>query len=72
MDARTSLPYFKGVPRQRGRGLGSLAGTVVSTAFPILKKYYVPAAKRIGRDLFETGASEVGNVLSGKTNIKKR
>ena len=35
------------------------------------KKYFVPAAKRIGRDLFETGASEVGNVISGKTNIKK-
>ena len=45
---------------------------MVRTAFPILKNYFVPAAKIIGRDLFETGASEVGNNLSGKTNIKKR
>ena len=30
------LPHFSGVPRQRGRGLGALAGTIARTAFPIL------------------------------------
>ena len=40
-----NLPYFKGVPRQRGRGLGALARTVARTTLPILKKYVLPAAK---------------------------
>ena len=40
------LPHFSGVPRQRGRGLGALAGTIARTAFPILKRFVVPAAKK--------------------------
>ena len=39
------LAHFSGVPRQRGRGLGALAGTIARTAFPILKRFVVPAAK---------------------------
>ena len=41
-----NLPYFKGVPRQRGRGFGALARTVARTTLPILKKYVLPAAKK--------------------------
>ena len=66
-----NLPYFKGVPRQRGRGFGALARTVARTTLPILKKYVLPAAKKIGRDVIESAIPEIGGVLSGQTSIKK-
>lgn len=65
------MPYFKGVPRQRGRGFGAFAGTVVRSAFPILKKYVIPVAKQIGRDVIEAAVPEIGNIISGKSNLKR-
>ena len=38
--------------------------------FPSLKKYIVPAAKRIGADLFEIAAPEIGEVVSGRKKLK--
>ena len=46
------LPYYKGIGRQRGRGFGAPAQFIGGTAIPFLKKYIVPAAKRVGADLF--------------------
>ena len=66
-----NLPYFKGVPRQRGRGFGALARTVARTTLPILKKYVLPAAKKNGRDVIESAIPEIGGVLSGQTSFKK-
>ena len=66
-----NLPYFKGVPLQRGRGFGALAKTVARTTLPILKKYVLPAAKNIGRDVIESAIPEIGGVLSGQTSIKR-
>ena len=37
---------------------------------PLLKKYIVPAAKRIGANLFEIAAREIGEVFSGCKKIK--
>ena len=71
MAGYNSLPYFSGVRRQRGRGLGAFAGTVARSAFPILKKYFVPAAKRIGKDLIEAAIPQIDEVMSGRSNIKK-
>ena len=47
------LPYYKGIGRQRGRGFGALAQVIGRTAVPFLRKYIVPAAKRVGVDLLE-------------------
>ena len=66
-----SLPYFKGVPRQRGRGIGALASTIARFSFPILKKFVVPAAKKIGRDFVQAAAPEIGEVLAGRSSVKK-
>ena len=66
-----SLPYFKGVPRQRGRGIGALASTTARFSFPILKKFVVPAAKKIGRDFVQAAAPEIGEVLAGRSSVKK-
>ena len=37
---------------------------------PFIKKYIVPAAKRIEADLFENAAPEIGKVVSGRKKSK--
>ena len=68
MVADSDLPYFRGYSRQRGRGFGELAQTIGRTAIPFLRRYVVPAAKRVGADLLDMAAPEIGNVLTGKKN----
>ena len=64
------LPYYKGIGRRRGRGFGALAQVIGRTAIPFLRKYIVPAAKRVGADLFEFVVPEVADVVSGKKKFK--
>ena len=64
------LPYCKGIGRQGGRGSGALAQVIGRTAIPFLRKYIVPAAKRVGVDLLEFAVPEVADVVSGKKNFK--
>ena len=73
MVAQNSADFliFGGNARQRGRGFGALAQTLGRTAIPFIKKYIVPAAKRIGADLFEIAAPEIGEVVSGRKLLKK-
>ena len=68
MDAPNTLelPYYKGIGRQRGRGFGALAQVIGRTAIPLLRKYIVPAAKRVGADLLEFAVPEVAEVVSWK------
>ena len=70
MVADSDLPYFRGYSRQRGRGFGVLAQTFGRTAIPFLRRYVIPAAKRVGADLLDIAAPEIGNVLTGKKNFK--
>ena len=68
------FPTFRGQARQRGRGFGALAQTLGRTAIPLIKKYIVPA-KRVGEDLIDIAAPEIGEVVSGRKkteNICKR
>ena len=64
------LPYYRGIGRQRGRGFGALAQVIGRTAIPFMRKYIVPAAKRVGADLLEFAVTEVADVVSGKKNFK--
>ena len=68
--ADSDLPYFRCYSRQRGRGFGAFAQTIGRTAIPFLRRYVVPAAKRVGADLIELAAPEIGNVLSGRKKFK--
>ena len=68
--SREELPYYKGVGRQRGRGFGALAQVTERTAYPFLKKYVVPAARRIGADMLGFALPAIADVVSGKQNIK--
>ena len=62
--------YYRAVGRQRGRGIGALAQVIGRTAIPFLRKYVVPAAKRIGADMLEFAAPETGEVITGRKSFK--
>ena len=68
---QVEIPYYRGVGRQRGRGFGALAQIIGRTAIPFLRKYIVPAAKRVGADLLEFAVPEIAEVVSGRKNFKK-
>ena len=67
---QTEIPYYRAVGRQRGRGFGALAQIIGRTAIPFLRKYVVPAAKRVGADLLEFAVPEIAGVVSGRKNFK--
>ena len=64
------IPFYRGVGRQRGRELGAFLQVIGRTAIPFLRKYIVPAAKRVGADLLEFAVPEIAEVVSGKNNFK--
>ena len=70
VSRQVEIPYYRGVGRQRGRGFGALAQVIGRTAIPFLRKYVVPAAKRIGADMLEFAAPEIGEVISGRKSFK--
>ncbi len=69
---QVEIPYYRSVDRQRGRGFGALAQVKVigRTAIPFLRKYIVPAAKRVGADLMEFVVPDIAEVVSGRKNFK--
>ena len=52
-SGRVVIPCYRAVGREKGRGLGALAQVIGRSAIPFLRKYVVPAAKRVGADLLE-------------------
>ena len=67
---QVEIPYYRAVGRQRGRGFGALAQVIGRTAIPFLRKYVVPAAKRVGANLLEFAVPEIAEVVSGRKNFK--
>ena len=67
---QVEILYYRAVGRQRGRGFGALAKVIGRNAIPILRNYIVPAAKRVGADLFEFVAPKIGEVISGRKSFK--
>ena len=67
---QVEMPCCRGFGGQRGRGFGALAQLIGRTAIPFLRKYIVPAAKRIGADILEFAAPETGEVTSGRISFK--
>ena len=64
------IPYYRAFGRQRGRGFGALAQVIGRTAIPFLRKYVVPAAKRVGADLLEFAVPEIAEVVRGRKTFK--
>ena len=67
---RVKIPYYRAVGRQKGRGFGALAQVIGRTAIPFLRKYIVPATKRVGADMLEFAAPEIGRVFSRRKSFK--
>ena len=63
---QVEIPYYRTAGRQRGRGFGALAQIIGGTEIPILRKYIVPDAKRVGTDLLKFAAPEIGEVTTGR------
>ena len=57
--------YFRGPVRQRESGIGSLALKVDRLALPLLSKYVLPSAKRVGKDFSLYLLPEVFDVVTG-------
>ena len=72
MVAQSSIifPIFRGHAKQRGRRFGALAQHFGRSAISFIKKCIIPAAKRIGADLFEIAAPDIGEVVSGRKKLK--
>ena len=67
---QVEIPFHRGVGRQRGRVFGALAQVFGRNAVPFLRKFFVPAAKRVGADLLEFAVPKIAEVLSGRKNFK--
>ena len=67
---QVEIPYIRAVGRQKGRGFGALAQVIGRPAIPFLRKYIVPAAKRVGADLLEFAVPEIAEFVSGRKNFK--
>ena len=67
---QVETPYYRAVGTQRGRGFGALAQAIGRTSIQFLRKYVVPAAKRIGADLLEFAVPEIAEVVSGRKNFR--
>ena len=66
---QVEISFYRGIGRQRGRGFGALAQVIGRTAIPFLRKYVVPAAKRVSADLLEFAAPEIADVIC-RNNFK--
>ena len=67
---QVEIPFYGGIGRQRGWGFDALAQIIGRIAILFLRKYIVPAAKRVGADLFEFAAPDIAEVVSGGINFK--
>ena len=67
---QVEIPYYRAVVREWGRGFGALSQVIGRTAIPLLRKYVVPAAKRISADMLDFAAPDIGEVFSGRKSFK--
>ena len=67
----TSLPHFSGHYRQRGSGLGVLAAGIGRVALPLARRFILPTAKRIGKELLKQSVPEILDVVGSKKSLKQ-
>ena len=62
----TSLPHFSGHYRQRSSGFGALAAGFGRVAPPLARRFILPTANRIGKELLKQSVPELLDVVSSK------
>ena len=73
---------FSGPARQMGSGggIGAFAVRMGRVAIPLVRKYILPVAKQVSKNLIESAVPEIGQILTGRkkpsrkllTNVIKR
>ena len=67
----TSLPHFSGYYRQRGSGFGALAAGIGRVALPLARRFILPTAKRIRKELLRQSVPELLDVVISKKSPKQ-
>ena len=69
----TSLPHFAGHYKQWGSGFGAIATEIGRVALPLARRFTLPSAKSIGRELIKQGvrALELVDLVSKKKSPKQ-
>ena len=67
---QVEVPFYRGVGRQGGLGFSIPAQDIGRTASPLMRKYFVPAAKCVGVDLLEFAVPEIAEFVSDGKNFK--
>ena len=67
----TSLPHFSGHYRQRGSGFGFLAAGIGRVALPLARRFILPTAKRIGKELLKQSIPEILDVVGKRKSPKQ-
>ena len=68
----SALPYFLGHYRQRGSGFGALASGIGRIALLLARKFIIPAAKPVGKELLLQNVLELMDVVCKKNLQNKR
>lgn len=70
----TAQTTFMGPARQMGSGggIGAFAVRMGRVAIPIVKKYILPVAKQVGKNLLDVAIPELGQVLTGKKKANRK
>ena len=68
---QSQSPYFSGYYRQRGSGFGALAAGIGRAALPLARKFLLPAARRLGKELILQAAPELVEVVTKKKTPKQ-
>ena len=65
---------YSGPARQMGSGggLGAFAVRMGRVAIPLVRKYVLPVARQVGKNLLETAIPEIGDVLAGKKKPNRK
>ena len=67
---QANLSHFSGHYRQRGSGFSSLALAIGRVAVPLAQKFVIPAAKKIGNELFPQAAPQLKEVATERKSSK--
>ena len=67
----TSLTHFSGHYRQRGSGFCALSAGNGRGALPLARRFFLPTAKRIGKELLRQSVPELLDVVSNKKSPKQ-
>ena len=71
---QSSHTNYSGPARQMGSGggLGAFAVRMGRVAIPLVRKYVLPVARQVGKNLLETALPEIGDVLTGKKKPNRK